>query len=314
MKKIASYKNGNYNVLLLEDGTKIRYNNEDELIPEFYENIDLCISKKCTLGSNCKNFCHEGASPCGEIAKYENIKKIINSLHPHQELAIGGGALTDCTELINFIKPIAYLNQIIINITLNSKELKRTEQIESILSKGYTVFVNNIHGIGVSYNREDRNDILNFRKFVEVPENIVIHTIAGITEPEDYIWLIENDFKFLILGFKEFRNGVKYSKQFASKIKENQEWLKTNLQYLRDNGKMVSLDCLAIEQLNIKEFLSEKEWKNLYMGDDGKFTCYIDAVNMTISKSSTSPLEERKKLVFNKENKKINFKKYLEEN
>ena len=54
------YKNGNYIVTILEDGTKIRKTGEDEFIPKFSENIDCKITDKCS--QMCK-FCYEGCTP-----------------------------------------------------------------------------------------------------------------------------------------------------------------------------------------------------------------------------------------------------------
>ena len=55
-------------------------------------------------------------------------------------------------------------------------------------------------------------------------------------------------------------------------------------------------DNLAIEQLNVKEILfkdKQNEWDEFYMGDDGNFTLYIDAVNQTFATNSCMPKEER---------------------
>ena len=68
---IAQYRNGNYNVELYADGTKIRFNDEDKLIPAFPENMDVCITKKCNGGCE---YCYEGCSiddEHGFIGDYE---------------------------------------------------------------------------------------------------------------------------------------------------------------------------------------------------------------------------------------------------
>ena len=45
------YKNGNYNVVIsFKDGTKVRYNNEDKLVPDTIENFDYCITNFCDNG------------------------------------------------------------------------------------------------------------------------------------------------------------------------------------------------------------------------------------------------------------------------
>ena len=48
MKLLGKYQNGNYKVMLLEDGTKIRYNNLDNLTPDFAESMDVKLTDKCS--------------------------------------------------------------------------------------------------------------------------------------------------------------------------------------------------------------------------------------------------------------------------
>ena len=55
------------------------------------------------------------------------------------------------------------------------------------------------------------------------------------------------------------------------------------------NGfKIVSFDNLAIEQLHLKDKLSEKEWEMFYGGDDGTVTFFIDLVKGVFARSSLS--------------------------
>ena len=44
LKLLGVYKNGNYSVRILSDGTKIRETNDDEFIPSFAENCDVKIT------------------------------------------------------------------------------------------------------------------------------------------------------------------------------------------------------------------------------------------------------------------------------
>ena len=48
----------------------------------------------------------------------------------------------------------------------------------------------------------------------------------------------------------------------------------------------MSFDNLALKQLDIKNYLSEKEWDDFYQGNDGLCTMYIDAVKQEIGLSS----------------------------
>ena len=44
---MPSYKNGNYIVTILSDGTKIRRTEDNEFIPSFSENVDCKLTDKC---------------------------------------------------------------------------------------------------------------------------------------------------------------------------------------------------------------------------------------------------------------------------
>ena len=75
---------------------------------------------------------------------------------------------------------------------------------------------------------------------------------------------------------------------------------------LRDNCldmikhfKLVSFDNLAIEQLDVKNKLNEKDWSKFYRGDDGHHTFYVDLVEEKFAKNSIQPREERQDLLDN---------------
>ncbi|HOG04651.1 MAG TPA: hypothetical protein PK978_00230 [Paludibacter sp.] len=53
-------------------------------------------------------------------------------------------------------------------------------------------------------------------------------------------------------------------------------------------GGCLSFDNLSIEQLYIKQMMTEKEWDKYYMGDEFTFSMYMDAVNQQFAPSSTS--------------------------
>ena len=61
-------------------------------------------------------------------------------------------------------------------------------------------------------------------------------------------------------------------------------------------------EFLKVENIGAMCVLSDEEWKEFYQGDDGTVSCYVDAVNEKISKSSlekeTLPLEDDIKTIF----------------
>jgi hypothetical protein len=60
---------------------------------------------------------------------------------------------------------------------------------------------------------------------------------------------------------------------------------------------VVSFDNLALKQLEVKRLLTEDEWNEFFMGDDGSHTMYIDCINKQYARSSTAPIEDRKPLL-----------------
>ena len=114
MKQIATYKNGNYNVRLFDDGTKIRFNKLDNLTPAFAESMDITITEKCD--GKCP-FCY---LDCKETGKHADLNQpFFDSLHAGTELALNGNDMTH-PDLDNFL--IRMHNKgVFCNITLNQK-------------------------------------------------------------------------------------------------------------------------------------------------------------------------------------------------
>ncbi len=102
MELLEKYRNGNYITTILSDGTRIRETEDDEFIPTFAENMDIKICNCCDM--NCK-FCHEGSTPDGRLGDIMN-EKFVDTLHPYQEVALGGGNVLEHPDLIPFLKKL----------------------------------------------------------------------------------------------------------------------------------------------------------------------------------------------------------------
>ena len=269
MKILGKYKNGNYNVVIFDDGTKVRETNDDKFIPEFPECMDVKITNYCDR--NCP-FCHEASSTSGEHGDILNAK-FIDSLNPYTELAIGGGNPLSHPDLMQFLQNLKD-KKIIANITINQVHFEQnTELIDELISKDL------IKGLGVSLvNPTDEfiNKISNYK-------NAVIHVINGVVKISDLEKMYDKGLKILILGYKQFRKGNDY---YSASVEFNKTFMKLKLSEILKHFKVVSFDNLAIEQLEVKNLMSEKEWNDFYMGDDGQFTMYIDMVQKKFTKSS----------------------------
>ena len=134
-----------------------------------------------------------------------------------------------------------------------------------------------VKGIGVSTSK----------KLFHNNPNEVQHVIAGLTTVEDIQNLLRKNRKVLILGFKQYGRGKDY---YNPSVEANINILKSCLKSLLAIKKgILSFDNLAIEQLDVKNNVTEKEWDDHYMGDDGQFTMYVDGVTQEYAKSSISP-------------------------
>lgn len=287
MTLLTTYKNGNYSVFIFSDGTKVRVldENETEFKPEMPESIDVKISEKCSL--NCP-FCYENANISGKVASLGAIFNFANELKPGIELAIGGGALSEIEreQFFTIITTLSQTYELLPSITVNALELLNEDFFTSISLMARLNFIN---GLGVSYNKNNnaKKKLLQLKR--RFPKKVIVHTIAGITDQDDYQWLMDNNFKVLILGYKDCGRASGMS-QFTE---EAFNWLEANIFTLKENLKTLSFDCLAVKQLNVKEKVSEEDWNSFYMGDDGEFTMYADLVNMKYAKNSIAPENER---------------------
>lgn len=268
---LGVYKNGNYTVKILSNGTKIRETEAGEFIPAFAENCDCKITDKCDGGCE---FCYEGCTANGKHGDILNYK-FLDTLHPYTELAINGNDLSH-PDLIPFLKKMRDKN-IIVNMTVNQIHFeKHYDLIEKL------IYDKLIYGLGVSL----RKPTVEFINLVSNFSNAVIHVINGIFTYNDYKILKDNDLKILILGYKQLRRGVDYYDNHMKTVCGNKTWLYNELEEMLKHFKVVSFDNLAIKQLDVKRLLSEEKWEEFYMGDDGKYTFYLDLVEGTFGKNS----------------------------
>lgn len=285
MKILGMYRNGNFTTTLFSDGTKIRETEENNFIPKFAESMDIKITNQCDMGCP---FCHENSTVNGKHGDILN-EKFINTLHPYQEVAIGGGDVTSHPDLIPFLRKLKE-RKIIANITVNQIHfMKKQELIKQLVDEKL------IFGLGISL----VNPTEEFITLIKQYPNAVIHVINGVLKPEDVAALENNNLKMLILGYKHLRKGNDYFCNRQIEIENNQKWLYDNLSDIISKHKfyVLSFDNLAIEQLKIKKLLPEDEWDEFYMGDDAEFTYYIDMVERKFAKNSTAPMDERYELM-----------------
>lgn len=272
------YRNGNSRCRInLEDGTKIRETDDDKFDLDFPESIDLNIGNKCDGGCQ---FCYINASPNGVNAELLD-NKFLKTIHPFTEVAINGNSV-DHPQLIAFLKKMKE-RQVICNITVNQIHFEREQA-----KLAYLVEHDLVKGIGISL----RKPTPEFISLVKKYSNAVIHVINGILSASDIEAMRDQGLKLLILGYKDLGRGKGYKRENGLEIEMKQKYLYDVLDTLPNHFKVVSFDNLAIEQLNVKRILSQEEWEQFYMGDEGTSSMFVDLVTGKFGVSSLCNEEE----------------------
>lgn len=314
MKLLKGYENGNHIVKIFDDGTKIKEtghfefrpilgkkggtkvwvpSDEDHFTYDFPENADIKITDYCDAGCA---YCHENSTTKGVHGDLRRIEKTLDSLHAGTEMAVGGGNALAHPDLIWFLEKLKSKG-VLANITINQKHLRPYKDLICKL-----VAENLVHGIGISLVNSSNKDDFDF--IDTLGDNVVIHTIAGVLDEKDFEVLKGR--KILILGYKNLRRGSSFLEKDFVNINHRMDMLRVVwLSQLRKECKVVSFDCLAIEQLDPKKTLniSQEAWDTLFQGadtdvkdKDGNITCatmYIDVPTMTVARMSTAALDKR---------------------
>lgn len=276
MKLLGQYKNGNVDVEILDDGTRICKTEDDEFIFDFPMSIDVTITTKCDGGCP---FCYMN---CIENGIHADLNQSwVNTIKPFTEVALNGNDLSH-PGLIDFLTKLRDRN-VICNMTVNQKHFMQHINLLHIL-----VDNNLIKGLGVSLVNPTEEFIAQIKRF----PNAVIHVINGILDPSDVEVMSNHGLKLLILGYKKLRRGEDWYQVDYENIVSKQIWLNDNLPDMINKFTVISFDNLALKQLPIiKEILSEEQWEEFYAGDDGTCSMFVDMVTQTFAKSSTTQLE-----------------------
>lgn len=271
MDKLVQYHNGNADITLYDDGTKIVETEDDEFDFDFASSMDICISERCDNGCE---FCYANCTPNGKFGRFDY--PFLDTIPAGVEIAINlQWPLPDGIE--DFLTKMKE-HGVIVNATVNQRQFEMYEpQIKR------WVRAKKIYGLGISLTRPD----LQFFDLVKQYPNAVIHTIAGVTPIKSYMKMFDRGFKVLVLGYKKKGRGADY---YDEKVEAKIQRLADAMARIRYHFKVISFDNLALNQLHIKQLVTPEEWDRYYMGDESTSSFYVNLCNGTFSPSSLDEL------------------------
>ncbi len=265
---LSKYTNGNCFVEIYDDGSKVR-SWEGEASPLFPESIDYKITDYCNAGCQ---YCHEQSTRNGKHGDINFVLDSLTDLPPGIELAIGGGDPYSHPELDRLLYGLIGLGYVP-NITVNALHVKtHTAAIQRHRKERL------VYGVGISFSSKVPINHI-------VDENTVVHVIAGVHNVWDVLKLPTGT-KILVLGYKSYGFGKQY--ELNNPVQKSlEQW---HVMIAACFAKFhTSFDNLALSQLSIRQKIGEELWGKHFMGDDGRFTMYADAVTRSFASSSTQP-------------------------
>ena len=293
-----------------ENGYKVRlsfdFNSvapEKSTIPEL---IDIKLTDYCPY--ECV-FCYQGSTKEGQHVDKENFKGIVDQLYKYGvfEIALGGGEPTlhpDFDEIINYINK----KNIVVNITTrNSAWIKK--YIDELFD-GYgndLSYKPKIKAVAIS--TEDIKIIDQIDSYIDaqcgkrrkwnvfpdyIRKCIQFQYIVGVNDKLEEILLkcVLNQYRVTLLGYKTTNRGSLLRPR-------KEEWMKV-VQKLGWGRSCVGIDTVLAKEC--KDIMSEEFDELLLEKHEGRFSCYIDAVNYKIGPSSFCAAEDMMPFTDLKEN------------
>lgn len=280
---------------------------EKSTIPEL---IDIKLTNYCPY--ECE-FCYQGSDKKGNHADKEAFKSIIDQLYKYDvfEIALGGGEPTlhpDFNELIDYINE----KNIVVNITTRNWNWIKS-YIDSCLegmADNYT-FYPKIKSVAISTETPDMiNKVYEYTllgmeqklkgkmvNYERLNECIQFQYIVGINDKLEEMLetCFQKKYRLTLLGYKTTNRGslLKPKAQEWRSIVKKYLWMRSYIGI----DTVLAKDCEGLLDTSLEKLLLEKH--------EGRFSCYIDAVNYKIGPSSFCATEEMMPFTDLKENFKV---------
>lgn len=278
-----------------QDGTKIHLFdtpiNFDTYIASAPELVDIKLTDWCDLA--CK-FCYQDSTKKGLHAPLAAIKAIIDDLSHAGvfEVALGGGepmSHPNFGEILDYCRT----KNIVPNFT--------TRNYKALATPEFKAYADKCGSIGISIaTPDDVSDLMQYDDKITA-QNCSLQVAMGAQSPGDFasmLTLLEETRSFsgvILLGYKDTGRGhrAKGNRWYEPDRVDGDDAIamfktfQNNRRRIHKWGPFMTLSMDTEMVRSTETFLAKHGIKaELYMKNEGRVSCYIDAVAMTIAPSS----------------------------
>lgn len=247
---------------------------ERSTVPEL---VDVKITDFCPY--DCA-YCYQGSTTQGKHADKNKLSSLAYTLGQLRvfEVAIGGGEPTLHPHLESFLTTLKYAG-VVANITTKNLTWVKAEALR-LIESGYLG--------AVAYSAETYEDVAKLVEVVAVQpklkDHINVQHVVGLDEDEFQFRHFLTDcakagFRLTLLGFKTTGRGATFGE------KKNDKWLSILAEVCKTEHLRVGIDTtLANRHWNALIAAGVPKW--CMTRHEGRFSCYVDAVEQKIALSS----------------------------
>ena len=275
-------KYGFWTIFNPEDGTKLRMSfGESKKITKstFPELVDIKINDYCPF--NCK-FCYQDSTKDKGHAQINSwlLADVFQKMKVF-EVAIGGGEPTMHPSFLEILKHFRSAGIVPNFTTKNLKWLRDPQEYIPILE----------HAGSFAYSADSSTyikELATLLDYNKIPHSrATIQIVMGTVDQWQFTNVLKacakEHFRLTLLGFKDVGRGAGYKPQ-------NYDWWLNSIKESTDNPS-ISIDTALAGQYE-KEILAAGIPSYLFHTQEGRFSCYYDAMNNKIGPSSYCKADE----------------------
>lgn len=264
-------------------GNKARFSldGRDYTKATYPELVDVKITDWCDAGCQ---FCYQSSTEAGKHADMTVVKKVIDILAKMEvfEAAIGGGEPTSHPEFAKILEQFARAGIKPNFTTLSRKWLSDPKIVESVTQHVGGIGVSCLSAKGLGLVDEIKNAVTN--QWGGGPKVMAQHVLGSVP-----LWVtaeflnaaFEAGHPVLLLGYKEVGFGKTYERHDGGDVAL---FLKTGVHKF-DGKASLSVDTALVDRYpELVQALGAVEAQ--VSSPEGKFSCYVDAVDRKIGASS----------------------------